>query len=293
MPVHDGFTIDYADADLKPGMRRSDYNPQFLTPVFFDPEVLLRYFYRFNDTEITFYSETYGGISSSDFHMAFGINENGKVIAWYGDLKDLPSKEKALFQGHNCASDHKIDSEFFDAQMNVVYTSPIKEIQLIRSLEEINALCSSRYGFSPFLTKIDIKLLRRHASKYKRTSFGNLDDVKMAVNDWNQSLIESIDKDSIRGFLQERGVSLSSQIGSNKVLERFVIDILGDTNNTIAPMFYLYDLRIWATHKDAEENFQKVAISLGKNADVDPNDLYNVLIDKLCVFANTLKMLLK
>lgn len=73
MPQHNGYTVDYSDINLKPGLDRGAGVPRFLQPVFFDPKVLLLYFYRFYDARIDFYSETYGSIIMDDEYISFGV----------------------------------------------------------------------------------------------------------------------------------------------------------------------------------------------------------------------------
>jgi Integrase core domain len=57
---------------------------QYLTPVYFNKQVLIRYLY---DSRFycDFASETYGTVGNDDFRIPFGINRNGTVIAWLGD----------------------------------------------------------------------------------------------------------------------------------------------------------------------------------------------------------------
>jgi hypothetical protein len=84
------------DTKTIPGLIRPwETGTPFLTPVFFNIYVLVKYFY---DPRYTceFCSETYGTINcpeapnskfASDFR--FGINPNKKVIAWLGDIISL------------------------------------------------------------------------------------------------------------------------------------------------------------------------------------------------------------
>jgi hypothetical protein len=66
---------------------------EYLTPVYFNKEVLTRYLYdkRFH---CDFASDTYGRVYGDGFAISFGVNANGSVLAWLGDLDELPKAEQ-------------------------------------------------------------------------------------------------------------------------------------------------------------------------------------------------------
>jgi hypothetical protein len=72
------FVYDVDDYYYIPGLERP-FNIGFLTPVFFNKEVLLKY-----DGSPTcgvkFASPTYGTVYGDVFSISFGINKNGKVV---------------------------------------------------------------------------------------------------------------------------------------------------------------------------------------------------------------------
>lgn len=77
----------------------------FFTPVYFDNEVLVKHLYS-KTIAVEFASETYGTIYWPDDYMSFGINSKNAVIAWLGDLKELPESEQHHWREHNIASQH-------------------------------------------------------------------------------------------------------------------------------------------------------------------------------------------
>jgi hypothetical protein len=72
--------------------------------------------------------------------------------------------------------------------------------------------------------------------------------------------------------LADRGVSIPSESKGNKLLQAVYESMLGDTDNQIAPFFYLYDLRLWADHSTGEKYLQEVAgklnVAPGRFADL-------------------------
>src|SRR5690606_14698962 len=113
-----GFKYDSKDYYFIPGLFRQ-WDEGYLTPVFFSKELLL-YYNSHSDYKVKF-------ASTSRFHIfnksdetlirhGFGINRNGKIICWLGDLEeDLQGDEndvhRKLFLTFNIDSDHDIISD--------------------------------------------------------------------------------------------------------------------------------------------------------------------------------------
>lgn len=278
------FKVDVGDVMRIPGLRRPWGGfPPFLTPVFFNKEVLVRYFY---DPRYLceFHSETYGTVYAKNFRFPFGINPNGKVVAWLGDLEKLPEPEQQYLLSENTESDGDITSEFYDGQINCVFTSPIREIEIVLLKTKISEVFHDRYGFALFNnTKPSLDEVLQMCSRCKRIVFNNQDDLKRFISEWNESVVEDIRGTNLKAWLKSNSVPFDEGLGSLKTLEVFTKQVLGDTNSLIAPLFYLNDLRIWADHKGAEEKFIGVIKKLGLQ---NPShaELYSRLIEDVYSF---------
>ena len=282
------FTYDVSDTKKYPGlMRPFDDSPPYLTPVFFTKEVLIRYFY---DPRYMcqFSSETYGTLlsRSNDFSIQFGVNPNNKILIWFGDLIDLPNYEQAYLGSENIQSDHNIDSEFYDAQINSVFTDPIREIDIFQIKYKIQEISSSKFNTNVFKTtaKESFEKIIDKCSKFKKITFGHEDDLKRFVSEWNELLVEDVDYVSIKTLLDKKGIAYAKDSKGNKVLEVFIKDVLNVSDNIISPFFYLYDLRIWADHSGAQSKYEGVATQLGLSKSIDNEGIYNALIDSILSF---------
>ncbi|MDP3027606.1 MAG: hypothetical protein Q8N63_07920, partial [Nanoarchaeota archaeon] len=120
-------------------------------------------------------------------------------------------------------------------------------------------------------------------------TFNNEDDFKRIISDLNEKLIETINGDGIKDYLISKGFIVSQDIGSLKILELFFKNILLDSQNKIAPLFYLSDLRIWASHSDCQNKFDKVVSDLGINNNTNFSLIYSKLIE---LFNETLTFML-
>ena len=261
-----------------------DYSPQrdnYLTPVYFTKDLLIEFIYN-PKYSCSFASETYGTLEIDGNLVPFGINPLGHLICWLGDIKELPEKIKYIFKSKNIPSDNNIESEFKQAQLDAEFTEEIVEVKLFLDLIKINDVTSQKYNFNLFnIVKYSTEQLFENCSKYKRITFNDDDDFKRIISDLNEKLIETINGDGIKKYLISRGVIVPQDIGSLKILELFFKNIFLDSENKIAPLFYLSDLRIWASHSDCQNKFDKVLSDLRLNNNASFSLIYNKLVESL------------
>ena len=114
------FKYDSDDYYYIPGLIR-EWDDGFLTPVFFNKRVLLKYDVS-PDYKLVFCSSSYGDIWKNDeYSFPFGLNQNGKVIMWLGDIAGLPEHEQYYLLSENIDSDHSVACEFYDSQIDCVF----------------------------------------------------------------------------------------------------------------------------------------------------------------------------
>lgn len=262
-----------------------DYSPQkdnFLTPVYFEKEVLIEFIYNPN-YNCTFASETYGTLSLEGYYIPFGINSQNHLIFWLGDIKELPDSIQYILKAKNINSDHDIESEFKQSQLHAKFTHEIREVELFLLLNKINKESQKRFNFKIFnFNLISLDELFKICSTYKRITFNNEDDFKRIISDFNERLLEIINKDGIVDYLESKQITIDKKFGGVKSLEIFFKTILSDNSNMIAPFFYLYDLRIWADHSGSQDKFDEVVKILGLKPDSSFNEIYKILIQRLC-----------
>ena len=263
---------------------KEDYSPQkdnFLTPVYFEKEVLIEFIYN-SKYNCTFASETYGTLYFEDGYISFGINSQDHLIFWLGDIKKLPDSIKHILRAKNISSDHDIESEFKQAQLFAEFTPETKEVELFLLLNKINKESQKKFNFKIFnFDLISLEELFKICSTYKRITFNNEDDFKRVISDFNEKLIETINREGIITYLESNQITLNKKLGGVKILEMFFKEILTDNSNMIAPFFYLYDLRIWANHSDGKNKLDGVVKALGLKVGASFNEIYEALINRL------------
>lgn len=251
------------------------HGDQYLTPVYFNRQVLTRYLY---DSRFTceFASETYGTIYGQDFAISFGINRVGSVIAWLGDLQDkIPVRERFYWLVENKSSDGDAESEFFDAQIRAEFTEPPAVIQCLNALVRLNAKFHKNHAVHLYKDR-SIEERVEETRRYKRLVLENLDDFKRFASELNEIINENTNNLELHRLLVTAGVAVPRCSKGNKLLELVYKHYLSDTENLIGPFFYLYDLRKWAVHSMSDEILNDVASKLG----VAPNQ-YQRFLERL------------
>ena len=262
------------------------HGSNFLTPVYFNRQVLTRYLYdsRFS---CEFASETYGTVYGPDFDISFGINKNGSVIAWLGDLQDrIPVRERFYWLVENKAPEGEIASEFYDAQVDAKFTPPPAVIQCLNEISKFNAAFHRKYGVHLYHDR-SIEERIEETRRYKRLVLNNADDFKRFISEFNEILNENTNNVEIRRLLSGSGHVVASGSKGNKLLQQTYELVLSDTENLIAPFYYLYDLRLCADHSKGGKYIEDVATKLG----VAPHDypaLMEALVARLSLSAEKL-----
>ena len=281
------FLYDKDDYYFIPGLIR-EWKFGFLTPVFFNIEVLLKYMHH-PDYGLDIGADTFGYIYKGDEHyITFGINENNKVIMWLGDIGDLSVEEQFYLRSENIPSDHSIGSEFYEAEIEVMWAKASMEKALLKARLEFNESVRNNFGLS--VAQLDTETLRI-ARNIRKLIINTNDAFKDLMIPLNELLVEAINNKDIRKILKSQHPELKDELKDKKGikllqlwLEKNTVGI--DVNLEIAPLFVLYDLRLVSAHlysDESRDNLLKLCcIRLG----LEENErnyivIANTLIDKL------------
>ena len=259
------FVYDPDDYYYIPGLTRKD-SPGFLTPVFFNKRVLTK-FDSLDDYRLRFASRTYGGIYTKEYAIDFGINENEKVVMWLGDIANLPESEQYYLRSENVPSDHSIGSEFYDGQIECIFTDPTGEDTLIHERSEFLDAAQRHFGLS--LSHLDDETLQAmeelsppvHFSIKEQRHFSNL---------LNRICSESLNSDALTKLLKDRGID-PKDLGTLKKLQLLLEQECPtvDLASIVSPLFVAYDLRVVHSHLTSESAKTKAMSFCKKRLDLD------------------------
>lgn len=287
------FLYDPDDYFYIPGLHRP-FDVGFLTPVFFKREVLLKYdnspSYR-----VQFASTTYGTIYTGEEYISFGINKNGLVVMWLGDIAKMPESEQYYLRSENVASDHSIGSEFYEGQIECVFTEVSREDRLFKARSAFIEANFKR--FAKKIAHLDDEVMNL-ALAFNGPVVDTEKERRHVADTLNKIYIESFDNAALEDVLKSLGGD-AKNLGSLKrlqgVLERALPN--EDINSLLSPLYVLYDLRVAYSHLTSAERqrevLQTVVDRLGIDVSVGLTDLYNRLIEALIATFERLTELVK
>jgi hypothetical protein len=260
------FLYDSDDYRYIPGLKRSN-SEGFLTPVFFNREVLVKYdaspVYRLN-----FASRTYGAICrGEDYSISFGINKNGKVLMWLGDIATLPESEQYYLRSENIESDHSIGSEFYDGQIECIFTDKTPEDHLFECRSKFLESCFNRFGIK--IAHLDKEVLKL-SLEFNPPVVDSEKEQQHIANALNKIYVESFDNGTLGTILESMGED-PKEMGGLKRLQRILeLTFTGsEVSSLMAPLFVLYDLRVAYSHLGSEEGKDKRVQSIHERLSLD------------------------
>lgn len=279
------FKFCSADYIFYPGLWRPSQDGA-LTPVFFRRRVLHRYSSD-PDYDLHYISNSYGTVViPPGHHIPFGINRQGLVIMWLGDISELPEDEIHYLQSENVDSDHDLFSDFYLGQIETQWDYQSLE----RTLLELHQKLSERFKteWDVRLSKFDPDQITEALKSFAEPALWTFKELGNVWQSMNHVLIESLNVDGLRKLIKKyepdfdtknlKGLKLLQ-----KVLETAMVEIPA---STMSSFFVLYDLRVIASHK-ASESMQTLLKSCYERLKLNPEiedlkGLHTNLIRHLC-----------
>ncbi|MDR2270449.1 MAG: hypothetical protein LBF27_06025 [Sphingobacterium sp.] len=291
------FQYDSMDYYLIPGLYREE-DDGYLTPVFFDKDLLL-YYNGHPDYSVKFTSFSSCNIYYKGeplFSWGFGINRNGLLFKWLGDLDEDFSGDDMRshlrrFQASNVTSDHDVLSKFYLSQnpftVEDAFQDSDNESCLFNLINKFNSQVSEKFGVE--LTKVDISQL---AEYYKPPIMEEREQVFAAFLSLNKYLIENLQEQSLRELLLKVGLTDDDlkkdgrKLGSMKLFQLFIEKVLSkvDADKKVAPFFVLNDLRQLHGHLSGnsfEDRYNSCKKRLGLENTASDIQVFEALVKSL------------
>lgn len=274
------FIYDPDDYFYFPGLYRS-FDEGFLQPVFFKRQVLFKYD-NAPGYQVKFASTTYGTIDTEDDYISFGINRHGNVVMWLGDIAKLPENEQHYLRSENIPSDHALGSEFYDGQIEAIFTPRTKENELFRLRSAFLNKCVTRFGVS--LGHLEAEAFDL-ALAFNPPVVDTPKERRHVADMLNKVYLESLNNGALEKVVGNLGAK-SPGTGSLKRLQTILqtVDPADDIGALMAPLYILYDLRVAYSHLTggaSSHHLLAVTTRLGLPPDAPLADIYAKLIDGL------------
>ena len=273
------FQYSGSDLDLIHNLQQLEFTQEgYYVPVFFNREVLLKYTL---NTKYPVKPYHAGGVIQmpSDVKLAFGINENNKVLCWLGDLHKIPKNEQYYFRSENIESDHKLMSGLYNRSILNTPAGSTTEQMLIDEIEKFvkrgkQLWHFDLYDFNPGEIELSKNMTRPVL----------WDIVALTVNDLFKICIESINVKEIRSRITS-DISPKDKENTIMMMKKLLEQELSiDITRTMAPFSIFRRWRNALDHRSSESHSKKLATECAKiNLDVNdgPEAMYDRLIEEM------------
>ncbi|MCT4604921.1 MAG: hypothetical protein N4A64_02285 [Marinisporobacter sp.] len=285
--VNHDFLYDHRDYYNIPGLSFDEEHSVegFLTPVYFTKKVLL-YFMQDPDYRVRLDAETYGYFSYKDqWGIPFGINRNGKVVFWLGDLNHLNDHTLNIMKPHNIDSDHQlIASEFFAAQMCCVWSEPNKELRICTQKNALFEALHAAYNVSLFHLEDEIK---QQKDNYVKPIILTKKTIEPTINMLYKVLVEGVNISEIRKlYLQivpspDKNYKQWKSIKFYQALLEVILVKKDDIKDIIAPLYLLNDFRQYYDHLLSAEKKESIQNNIIKSLNITSFDNMTAIYDEL------------
>ncbi len=289
--IEQDFNYDHRDFYSIPGLCIDEEHSEkgFLTPVFFTKKALLSFMID-PDYSLELFSETYGYLKQGGvWGVPFGLNRNGKIVFWLGDLSIMDEVTLNTLKPHNIESDHQvIDSEFYAAQMCCVWSEPNRELKVCYKKIELFDALNKKYNISLHHLTNEVK---EQMSGFQKPLIITERVIEPAINMLHKTLIEGVNINEFRKLYinivskPQRGYEGWKSIKLYEALLNEVITGDLDLRAIMSPLYLLNDLRQYFDHLLPMEKKEEIRNNIIQSFKVESfrniEEIYECLINGL------------
>jgi hypothetical protein len=163
----------------------------------------------------------------------------------------LPKPEHHYLRSENVASDHSVGSDFYDGQIECIFTEPTQETKLFSARSEFIESSFKRFGTK--IAHLDEEVIRL-ALNFDAPVMDTEKERRHVIDTLNKIYIESFDSGGLGTVLRNSGGDPKG-LGSLKRLQA-ILKFIGTDDvaaNLLAPFFVLYHLRVGYSHLTSSE----------------------------------------
>jgi len=214
---------------------------------------------------------------------------------WLGDIARLPDAEQYYLRSENIASDHSIGSEFYDGQIECIFTDLSKEDALFKSRSTFLEACFNKFGIK--IAHLDSEVFDLSVS-FNTPVVDTEKERRHVADTLNKIYLESFDKEALGDVISQLGGD-PKKLGSIKLLQKTIeLSCSGEDIPTLmSPFYILYDLRVVYSHIGSKQSEQEkldfVISRLGLGANSGLMEIYPSLVEKMRESYERLTELLK
>jgi len=249
------FLYSSLDWEAIPGVRQSALELEgYYTPVFFEPRVLAKYM-MFESYALNHY-DAGGKISfSNGFELEYGINRNGKVFCWLGDLEKVPRGERHHLRSENIPSDHDVVSGLYKKSRLRMAVGRTREQELTKAIRDFAESLEGTDFLGVFAVSDEALQISQSLARpviWDRT-------IMITINDMSKLCVESFNKKYLKASIRSLDSAVKIRPEISKILDtwlniRFQAQDQGITN----PFYVINTWRNALDHVWSESSAQKI-----------------------------------
>lgn len=263
--------------------------------LYFKPEVLDR-FLKMDNYDVFFHMRNWGAATTpTGKSIDVGINSQGLVNAFVGDLRELRTAEKSYWASHSTLPSGEVCKELFQTRMLCNPPRSIGIIELLENIQtEINDVFKSKFSknlYNDYHPK-DSEKSHLSVGPTTTTDFSQLCYLSKLLYKW---IIESMKIVSLRSALGGY-TDYDDKWKQIKLLKELlkIHNIESETiKEIINPLNAINNLRIFDAHL-VERDLEQVFAIMGKDSLPDnPREAWKICVDSIVDSLNKISEILK
>ncbi len=240
-------------------LKENSKAPNYLTPVYFKPEVLRKYYE--NPSK---YSVEDGFIKCGNLWCIFyGINSSGLVHVWLGDLGYLPYEEQKHWRQYNVPPEGGIGETTYKRDLLAEFVEPDEIIHIFKNeFEKFSQIWRSKMGWDLFLPlrEEDVHYFKALHIPLSEDPF----EFENQILALSKILNDSINVKELKNLI---GDSENTKRNGINLLEKVLIDYFNieeeKVKNMLQPLRDIQRLRSFGIAHRKGSDYEKVAKGLG------------------------------
>lgn len=263
----------------------------FLTSVYFTRNGLYYFLYD-PEYNLHLFSETYGNLRYKDkWSIPFGINRNGNVVFWLGDLSYMDERSLQILKPHNIESDHQlIDSEFYAAQLCCIWSDPNSELKVCFQRMSLYEHIKDKHGIELFHLEDEVK---NQMDRFQKQLVINESTIESSINLLHKVLVEGVNITELRklyelyvdkttkGYMDWKSIKLYQGILEGSISDDALKEI-------ISPMYLLNDFRQYFDHLLSNQKKESIKANILNSLQMESfeqiNEIYDLILKRLAIF---------
>jgi hypothetical protein len=263
------------------------YPPQWL---WFNNDIINRIL-QFRGSSLSWYTSQTGSISlNADWKLHFGINRLGLINIFAKDIAELPRWQQEIWKGYNVTPDGGVSEELQMSQMKCKPANTrATESMFFENLKYLqDGFKWASNGTPLYKEEPPVDAMKRLIHRFvvqKESDLYRLskDIIRYTIESFNVAPLWTL----VRKAEDEK------KVGSMKIMERFLSKFVseGVAHDIMAPLFYLYDLRLADAHTKPQKEINQTAINLGVRSNMLPIQIGELAIQRAAIaFARILSV---